>query len=197
MGQFPYLRRRVIEHPNSNTICPFLVYRQIRKGLMYGRFIPCVDVMYFRVPLKVVFVVNHQKVKATVPMVTPPLSFPVSHCSTPHIVCAVPCTAVFCGESIECSPGMASKLSFKTFFFTLLVAPPFTDIIIYFLFHFCCISIHKLSYFRFFSASFCMIFLSAGVATSISVHVFSFLLLNTLRTGDADLRFYITTVQDG
>jgi hypothetical protein len=32
-------------------------------------------------------------------------------------------------------------------------------------------------YFSFFSASFCTTFLSAGIATSISLHVFSFLFL--------------------
>jgi len=61
MGQFPYLRRQAIEHPNAKIISPLLVYRQIRKGLMQGRFIPCVDVMYLRVPSKVNFVVNHKK----------------------------------------------------------------------------------------------------------------------------------------
>jgi hypothetical protein len=35
-------------------------------------------------------------------------------------------------------------------------------------------------YFRFFSASFCTTFLSAGIATFISTHVFSFLLLITI-----------------
>ena len=40
-----------------------------------------------------------------------------------------------------------------------------------------CISIHKFLYFNFFSASFCTTFLSAGIATSISVHVFSFVFL--------------------
>jgi hypothetical protein len=61
MGHFPYLRRQAIEHPDSSIICPFLVYHQIRKGLMEGQFIPCVDLMYFKVPPKVVFVVNHKK----------------------------------------------------------------------------------------------------------------------------------------
>jgi hypothetical protein len=35
-------------------------------------------------------------------------------------------------------------------------------------------------YFSFFSASFCMTFLAAGIATSVSMHVFSFLLLITV-----------------
>jgi len=42
-------------------------------------------------------------------------------------------------------------------------------------FHTCGISVHKLLYFSFFSAYFCTLFLPAGIATSISVCVFSFL----------------------
>ena len=55
------------------------------------------------------------------------------------------------------------------------MTPIITGIIVHFRFHIRCISIHKLLYFNFFSASFCTTFLSAGIATSISVHVFSFL----------------------
>ena len=54
----------------------------------------------------------------------------------------------------------------------MLVAPVITSIIILFMFHIC-ISIHKLLYFICFSASFCMTFLSAGIATSIRMYVFS------------------------
>jgi hypothetical protein len=43
------------------------------------------------------------------------------------------------------------------------------------MFHSCYISIHKLLYFISFSASFCVIFLSAGIATSLSIHLFYFL----------------------
>ena len=78
-----------------------------------------------------------------------------SHCSTFRIMCDVPSIAVFCNESIEC----------------------FTGIIVHFRFHIRCISVNKLLYFNFFSASFCTTFLSAGIATSISVHVFSVLFL--------------------
>jgi hypothetical protein len=56
------------------------------------------------------------------------------------------------------------------------VSPFITGIIVHFRFHIRCISIHKLLYFDFFSASFCT-FLFAGIATSVSVHVFSFLFL--------------------
>ena len=60
---------------------------------------------------------------------------------------------------------------------TIPLAPIITGIIVHIRFHIRCISIHKLLYFNFFSASFCTTFLSAGIATSISVHVFSFLFL--------------------
>ena len=77
-------------------------------------------------------------------------------------------------ESIECFPGTDSKFFLKLLV-TIPVAPIITGIIVHFRFHILCISIHKLLYFNFFSASFCTTFLSAGIATSISVHVFSFL----------------------
>ena len=104
---------------------------------------------------------------------SPPLRLQVSHCSTFRIMCAVPSIAVFCSESIECFPGTASKFFFRLLF-TIPVAPIITCIIIRFRFHIRCISIHKLLYFNLFSASFCTTFLSAGIATSISVHVFSY-----------------------
>jgi len=91
-------------------------------------------------------------------------------------MCDVPSIAVFCSESIECFPGTASKFLLK-----LLIivpgAPVITGIIVHVRFHIRCISVHELLYFNFFSASFCTTFLYAGIATSISVHVFSFLFL--------------------
>ena len=69
---------------------------------------------------------------------------------------------------------MASKC-FSKAFVTIPVAPVTTDIFTHFIFHISCISIHKLLYFSFFSTSFCMTFLSAGIATSIRMHVFSFM----------------------
>ena len=107
---------------------------------------------------------------------SPPLTLQASHCSTFRIMCDVPSIAVICSESIEWFPGIVSK-----FFFKLLVTIPVASIItgttVHFRFHIRFISIHKLLYFNFFSASFCTTFLSAGFATSISVHVFSFLFL--------------------
>ena len=91
-------------------------------------------------------------------------------------MCDVPSMAVFHSESIECFPGTDSKFLLK-FLVTIPVAPIITGIIVHFRFLIRCISIHKLLYFNFFSASFSTTFLSAGIATSIGVHVFTFLVL--------------------
>ena len=107
---------------------------------------------------------------------SPPLRLQASRCSTFRIMCDVPSIAVFCSKSIECFPGIVSKFFFKLLV-TIPVAPIITGTIVHFRFHIRCISVHKLLYFNLFSASFCTIFLSAGIATSISVHVFSFLFL--------------------
>jgi hypothetical protein len=74
---------------------------------------------------------------------------------------------------------MASKFVFKPFV-TTPMAPIMTGIIIHFMFHIRCISIHKLSYFSFVSASFCVIFLSAVVATSTSMYVFVLIIISGL-----------------
>ena len=91
-------------------------------------------------------------------------------------MCDVPSIAVFCSESIECFPGIVPKFFFKLLV-TISVAPIITGIIVHFRFHIRFISIHKLLYFNFLSASVCTTFLSADIATSISVHAFSFLFL--------------------
>ena len=57
-------------------------------------------------------------------------------------------------------------------FVTSPVAVIVTGIITYFMWHTHCISTHKLLYFSFFSASLCATFLSDGIVTSISMHVF-------------------------
>ena len=107
---------------------------------------------------------------------SPPLRLQASHCSTFRIMCDVPSIAVFCNESIKCFPDTASKFLLKLLV-TIPVAPIIVGIIVHFRFHIRCISIHILLYFNFFSASFCTTFLSAGITTSISVHVSSFLFL--------------------
>ena len=91
----------------------------------------------------------------------------------------VPIRAVFCVESVECFPGMASKICFKPYV-TVLMVPVITSIFIHFVFHICCISIPKLLYLSFFSASSCMAFLSTGIGTSVIVHAFSFLFLSII-----------------
>jgi hypothetical protein len=91
-------------------------------------------------------------------------------------MCDVPSIAVFCSESIECFPGIAFRFFLKLFF-AIHLAPVIAGITVHFWFHIYCISIPKLLYFNFFSASLCTTFLSAGIATYISVHVFSFLFL--------------------
>ena len=53
------------------------------------------------------------------------------------------------------------------------VAAIITGIVIHIMFHIRCISIHRLLYFSFFASSFCISFLSACIATSIGVVVFS------------------------
>jgi len=105
---------------------------------------------------------------------SPPLRLQASHCSNFRIMCDVPSIAVFCSESIECFPGTVSKLFLKLLV-TLPAAPVITGTIVHFRIHIRCISINKLLYFNFHSASFCTTFLSAGIATPISVHVFSLL----------------------
>ena len=105
---------------------------------------------------------------------SPPLKLQVSDCSTFRITCDVPSTAVCCSGSIECIPGMACY-SFFTPFVTIPAAPALTAIIIHFLFHIRFVSIRKLVYCNLFAAFFCATFLSARIATSISMRVFSFI----------------------
>jgi len=71
---------------------------------------------------------------------TPPLRLQASHCSTFRIMCDVPSTAVFCSESVERSPGTASKSFFKTFV-TDPVVPVINGIIIHFIFYARCLSL--------------------------------------------------------
>ena len=91
-------------------------------------------------------------------------------------MCDVPGIAVFYSESVECFPGTASKFFLKLLV-TIPVASIITGIIVHFRFRIHCISMPKLLYFKFFSASCCTTYLSAGIVTSISVHVFFLLFL--------------------
>ena len=63
-------------------------------------------------------------------------------------MCDVPTIAVFCSESVECFPGIASRFFFKPFYCS--GDSTYYGIIIHFMFHISCISIHKFLYFVFF-----------------------------------------------
>ena len=102
---------------------------------------------------------------------SPPLRLQVSDCSTHRIMCDVPWLAAFCIESIECFPDVASKFFFKHFV-NIPVASVIFGLIIHSIFHIRCVSIHKLLYFSFFSASLCVTFFSAGFTISIRMHVY-------------------------
>ena len=80
---------------------------------------------------------------------SPLLRVQVSDSSTSDIVCHFPSIAVFCSVSIECLLGMAFKFYFKPFV-TTLVAAVVTGIIIHFMFHIHCTSVHQLLYFNFY-----------------------------------------------
>jgi hypothetical protein len=67
----------------------------------------------------------------------PSLRLQISHCRTFRILCDVSSTAVFCSESIKCFPGRTSKFFFKS------VAPVINGMIIRFMLHICCTSVHK------------------------------------------------------
>jgi hypothetical protein len=103
---------------------------------------------------------------------TPPLRLQVSACSTFLMMCDVPSMAVFCKESIECCPGIVSRY-FCKLLLTISVAPMITGMTNHFMFHILWISILRFLYFNFFSASFCITFLSDGIATSINKQVVS------------------------
>ena len=117
-----------------------------------------------------------------------------SHCSTFPIMCDVPSIAVFCSESTDCFPGTAF-----TFFLKLLVTIPVARIITGIIAHFrFVVSLYINScIFNFFSASFCTTVLSAGIATSITVHVFSFLFLIIISSLFALIIIIIITSEPG
>jgi len=112
----------------------------------------------------------------------PPLRLQASHCSTFRIMCHVSSTAVFCNESIECFPDTASKFFLKLLV-TMPVAPIIIGIIVHFRFHIHWISIHKLLYFNFFSASFCTTFLSVCMFSLCYYYYYYYYLGEILRYG--------------
>ena len=78
--------------------------------------------------------------------------------------------AVFCSSLTSCFPGMLLTY-FLNDFEIVPVAPYITCITFVFTFHMCCISAVRPLYFRIFSASFLITFLSPEIATSINIHV--------------------------
>ena len=85
-------------------------------------------------------------------------------------MCAVPSMAVFCSSLTSWFPGMLLTY-FLNVFEIVPVATIITGITFVFTFHMRCISIVRSLYFRLFSASFLITFLSPEFATSINTHV--------------------------
>ena len=90
--------------------------------------------------------------------------------STFRSMCAVPNMDVFCSSLTSCFPGMLLT-HFLNDFEIVPVAPVVTGITFVFTFHMRCISIVRSLYFRIFSASFLITFLSPEIATSVNIHV--------------------------
>ena len=88
----------------------------------------------------------------------------------PQYLCAVPNMAVFCSSFTSCFPGMLLTY-FLNDYEIVPVAPLITGITFVFTFHMRCISVVRSLYFRIFSASFLITFLSPETATSINIHV--------------------------
>ena len=85
--------------------------------------------------------------------------------STFRSMCAVPNMAVFCSSLTSWFPGMLLTY-FLNGFEIVPVAPSIAGITFVFTFHMRCISIVSALYFKIFSASFLITFLSSEIATS-------------------------------
>jgi hypothetical protein len=90
--------------------------------------------------------------------------------STFRSMCAVPNMAVFCSSLTSWLLGMMLKY-FMNYLEMIPVAPIITGITLVFTFHIRCISIVRSLYFKIFSTSFWITFLSSEIATSVSMHV--------------------------
>ena len=100
-----------------------------------------------------------------------PVLTPLYHyVSTFRSMCAVPNMAVFCSSLTSWFPGMLLTYILNDFEM-VPVAPIITGITFVFTFHMRCISIVRSLYFRIFSASFLITFLSPEIATSTTIHV--------------------------
>ena len=85
-------------------------------------------------------------------------------------MCAAPNMTVFCTSLTSCCPSMLLTY-FLNDFEIVPVAPIITGITFVFTFHMRCISVVRSLYFRIFSASSLITFLSREIATSINIHV--------------------------
>ena len=101
--------------------------------------------------------------------------------STFRSMCAVPNMAVFCSSLTSWFPGKLLTY-FLNDFEIVPVAPIITGITFVFTFHMRCVSIVRSLYFRIFSASFLITFLSPEIATFINIH-FPFSLSRIIMSG--------------
>ena len=90
--------------------------------------------------------------------------------STSRSMCAVPSMVVFCSSLTSCFPCMLLTY-FLNDFKVVPVAYIITGVTFVFTFHMRCIYIVRSLYFRIFSASFLITFLSPEITTSINIHV--------------------------
>ena len=105
-----------------------------------------------------------------VPLSLVPSSAPYCfYVSTFRNLCAVPFMIVFCKSLTSWYPDMLSTY-FLNDFEMVPVAPIITVITYAFTFHMRCISIVMSFYFKIFSATFLITFLSSVIATSINMH---------------------------
>ena len=100
----------------------------------------------------------------------PALALLYFYVSTFRSMCSVPNMAVFCSSFTSWFPDML-LMYFLNDFEMVPVAPIFTGITLVFTFYMRCISIVRSLYFKIFSASFLITFLSPQIATSINIHV--------------------------
>jgi len=111
--------------------------------------------------------------------------------STFRSMCAVPNMPVFCSTLTSWFPGILLTY-FLNDFEMVPVAPINTSITFVFTFHMRCISIVRSWYFRIFSASFLVEFLSPEIATYINIHVlFS---LSRIATSGMLLRMVLSVI---
>jgi len=100
----------------------------------------------------------------------PALAVLFFYVSTFRSMCAVPSMAVFCSSVTSWLPGM-SLTYFLIYLEMVPVAPIITGITLAFTFHMRCISIVRSLYFKIFSASFLITFLSPEITASINKRV--------------------------